>query len=178
MTVNAPAPVLFELAAVEARKSLCLRSSCGAVLVGHDGVVLGRGYNAPPRDDLSCRVCDTTAPSLAKPKSDRTCCVHAEWRALLEALQRPSDGLARATMVFARLDGAGQLKRSGKPYCTVCSRLTLDAGVGYWSLWHPEGIRLYGADEYHRLSERYDVPEAGWLAGSGSPLAGGSGFGS
>jgi deoxycytidylate deaminase len=161
MTPDLPAPWLFELAAAEARKSLCLRSSCGAVLVKDYDTVLGSGYNGPPCDDLSHRVCGNTAPSLGKPKSDRTCCVHAEWRALLAALKASPGDLAQATMVFARVDAAGQLKRSGKPYCTVCSRLTLDAGVGFWSLWHQDGIRLYRADEYHRLSERYDAPDAG-----------------
>jgi deoxycytidylate deaminase len=147
---------LFERAAAQARKSLCLRSSCGALLISRAGIVIGTGYNAPPCDDLSLRACGTLEPSKGKPRSDRTCCVHAEWRALSEALVKHPGEVKGSTMVFVRVHPPDIIQHSGRPYCTVCSRLTLDAGVGSWSLWHEEGIRVYPADEYHRLSERYD----------------------
>lgn len=154
----------LQVAANEARKSLCLRSSCGAALV-KDGRILGTGYNAPPQDDLSHRACLTTWPSARKPKSDRTCCVHAEWRTLLRALKVHPRAVEGSTMVFVRVDTAGLPRTSGKPYCTVCSRLAFDAGVGFWILRHAEGIRQYTAAEYHQLSERYDLLTSG--AGSG-----------
>lgn len=147
---------LFEAAAREARKSLCLRSACGAVLVDRAGTILGTGYNAPPKDDLSLRVCGHFGPSSRKPKADRTCCVHAEWRALCHAIETSPQLVVGANMVFVRVDPRGVIQRSGQPYCTVCSRLALDVGVSEWSLWHSEGIRIYPAVEYHRLSERYD----------------------
>jgi deoxycytidylate deaminase len=168
----------FAAAAVEAHKSLCLRSACGAVLISRAGAVLGTGYNAPPGDDLTRRVCGTLQPSVRKPKCDRTCCVHAEWRALSDALVRHPAEVKGSTMVFCRVQPSGVIQHSGRPYCTVCSRLTLDAGVGAWALWHPEGMRVYSAEDYHWLSERYDeAPDSG-LAGSGSPLRGGAAVGS
>jgi deoxycytidylate deaminase len=146
----------LSLAAVEARKALCLRASCGAIIVKDDRI-LGAGYNAPPRDDVSLRICTTTRPSMKKPKADRTCCVHAEWRALHEALRIHPNDVSGATMVFTRVDGKGQISLSSKPYCTVCSRLALDAGIDFWILQHADGARSYGATAYHQLSERYDL---------------------
>lgn len=151
----------FGEAAAEARKSLCLSSSCGAVLLGTGGHVIGRGYNAPPGDDLTFRVCGHLGPSVRKPKTDRTCCVHAEWRALREALAQSPAAVPGSLMVFVRVNDQGVIQHSGRPYCTVCSRQTLDAGVASWALWHAEGIRVYPAAEYHRLSERYDELDAG-----------------
>lgn len=168
----------------EARRAalgaLCLRSRCGAALV-RGGEILARGHNGPPRDDLSLRVCDTIQPSIGKPKSDRTCCLHAEWRALLEALSTRPDAVEGSTMVFCRVDAQGGLLASGNPYCTVCSRLTLDRGVRSWVLWHEGGPVEYDAREYHVLSERYDLnpfaasrrpgpalPAAAWRQGGGS----------
>jgi len=135
----------FGKAAAEARKSLCLSSSCGALLLGRAGTVIGKGYNAPPLE-----------PSARKPKADRTCWVHAEWRALKAALLQAPAEVPGSLMVFVRVNPQGVIQHSGRPYCTVCSRQTLDAGVESWALWHAEGIRIYPAAEYHRLSERYD----------------------
>lgn len=146
----------FGEAAKVACRALCLRANCGAVLV-KGGRILGVGYNGPPKDDLSLLVCTSIQASRKKPKSDRTCCVHAEWRALTNALACSPGDVEGATMVFCRVNGAGDLLKSGNPYCTVCSKLTLDRGVASWMLWHPTGIREYDALEYHRLSERYDV---------------------
>jgi deoxycytidylate deaminase len=157
----------FQAAAAEARKSMCLRSSCGAVLV-QGKTLLGTGYNAPPGNDPSHRVCSITEASVKKPKTDRTCCVHAEWRALLAALKTHPRDVPGSTMVFVRVDRDGNIMTSGRPYCTVCSRLTLDAGVGFWALWHSEGIRRYPAGEYHRLSQRYDFELGDEGAGAAS----------
>jgi deoxycytidylate deaminase len=144
--------------ALTARRSLCLRSRCGALIVaGND--VIGKGYNAPPRDDLSHRMCNAVAASKTKPKSDRTCCVHAEWRAITAALATAAARVEGSTLYFARVDPeTGLLAPSGRPYCTACSRLALDVGIGHWVLWHGpvEGVRIYEAGEYNRLSHLYD----------------------
>ena len=146
----------FAEAAAMARKALCQRSKCGAVLV-KDGERLAGGYNGPPSDNLLWLACHKMEPSQLKPKSDRTCCLHAEWRALLDALVVAPDDVAGSTMYFCRVDDNGEMLRSGDPYCTVCSRLTLDRGVASWALWHPQGIREYSAAEYHSLSQGYDL---------------------
>lgn len=141
-----------------ARKSLCLKSKCGALIVAGDEVI-GRGYNAPPLDDLTHRKCHLVAPSRLKPKSDRTCCVHAECRAITAALKTSSRRLEGATMYFTRINESGNVVASGLPYCTLCSRFALDVGITSWVLWHgPDGggFRHYEAGEYNRLSHLYD----------------------
>ena len=140
----------FGRAADYARLSDCHRDHCGAVLV-KDGRMVGAGFNGPPAGAL--RSCLTTEPSLLKPKTDRTCCVHAEWRAILEA-GREAKG---ATMFFTRTNSQGASIQSGVPYCTVCSRLALEAGVRAWVLRHVSGVREYSALAYHEVSQRFDV---------------------
>jgi len=140
-------------AALIARKALCLQAKCGSIIV-RDDVVLGSGYNAPPRDDCRIRRCGLTVPSTKKPKSDRTCCLHAEWRAILTA--KSNNLIEGSTLYFTRVDHQGRALVSGSPYCTVCSRLALDAGVATWVLSHATGLKRYAADEYDWLSHRYD----------------------
>jgi hypothetical protein len=142
----------FEDAAGQARLALCARARCGAVVV-RDAQIIGRGYNAPPRDDMSQRMCHLALTSSPKPKADRTCCVHAEWRAILDALRRTGN-LSGGTLYFTRVNKDGALLRSGRPYCTACSRLALDSGLSHFALWHDDGIVLYDAVEYNRLSYR------------------------
>lgn len=147
----------FKLAAAEAQKALCKRGRGGAVIV-KDGAVIGRGYNAPPHDDLSLAKCNLDQRTSQKPKSDRTCCVHAEWRALTDALATMHD-LAGADLYFAGVDDDGNMRHSGKPYCTVCSRLALDLGVAHFGLWHESGIVMYDTKTYNDLSYEYhDAP--------------------
>lgn len=138
----------------EAQKALCLRSKCGSVVVLNDEII-GRGYNAPPQDDITKRKCGLIySTTQRKPKSDRTCCVHAEQRAIIDALVNHKD-LTGSRLYFARLDAQGNLQKSGEPYCTVCSRLALDNGVAYFGLWHESGIRMYDTKEYNDLSYAY-----------------------
>ena len=140
-------------AAKEAAKALCLRAKCGSV-VALQGEIVGRGYNAPPGDEISARKCGLDLIESKKPKSDRTCCVHAEWRALMDAVKNKKD-ISGATLYFTRVDETGNILKSGKPYCTVCSRLALDLGVAYFALWHEEGIKKYDAKTYNDLSYQF-----------------------
>ncbi|MDD5251858.1 MAG: deaminase [Patescibacteria group bacterium] len=141
-------------AAEEAKKALCERDKCGAVIV-RDGAMIGAGYNAPPRDDERYRMCAETNRPSVKPKSDRTCCMHAEWRAVMDALRRHPKEIVGGRLYFTRVDDAGVILRSGRPYCTVCSRLALDAGLDEFLLWHEDGIASYPTGEYNRLSYDY-----------------------
>ncbi len=142
-------------AAQEASKALCLRDKCGSVVV-LDGEIIGRGYNAPPQDDISQRKCELDLVESTKPKSDRTCCVHAEWRALMDAVKNKKD-ISGATLYFTRVDGEENILKSGKPYCTVCSRLALDLGLSYFVLWHEEGIKKYDTKTYNDLSYQFHL---------------------
>ena len=145
----------FDGAKREAQKSLCLRSKCGTVIVGMNGDILGKGYNAPPQDDITIRRCNKKHELSATFKSDKTCCVHAEQRAIMDALKNNSDNLKGATLYFIRLNEGGEIKYSGKPYCTICSKMTLDAGIQYFALYHPEGAGVYDTKEYNELSFAY-----------------------
>lgn len=146
-----PVEQYFHEAAREAQKALCKRAKCGAVVV-LGGEVVGRGYNAPPNDDVENCKCDTAyAAHQRKPKADRTCCVHAEWRAILEALKHVGD-ITGGALYFTRVDEGGEILFSGEPYCTVCSHLALDTGLQHFCLWHEEGITEYDTQEYNDVS--------------------------
>lgn len=145
----------FNQAASYAYRALCKKDKCGAVIVS-DGRVIGEGYNAPPNDNESQCLCGNTHPSLKKPKSDRTCCIHAEWRAIHDAMKNNLIGLKGSTLYFCRIDQNGNILKSGKPYCTVCSRIALDVGIGEWALWHDNGIKLYDAFVYNKMSYEFD----------------------
>lgn len=141
------------MAGKEAEKSLCLRDKCGAVVV-LDGEIIGRGFSGPVNGDIANRKCELDLVASVKPKSDRTCCVHAEWRAIIDAI-RQRGNIKGSTLYFTRVDEAGRLIRSGKPYCTVCSRLALDNGIRFFALWHDSGIKLYETPEYNELSYQF-----------------------
>lgn len=144
-------------AAEVAQKALCLKAKCGTVIV-KDSEIIGQGYNAPPLDKEEYRMCNRDF-GPGKPKYDKTCCMHAEWRAIMDALKRNPEKLAGSKLYFTRVDGDGQIKKSGKPYCTVCSRLALDAGIEKFVLWHDEGICEYSTSEYDKLSYQYNDNE-------------------
>lgn len=136
-----------------ARHALCLRDLCGAIIVQDDHII-GSGFNGPANNNLKARKCELDLIDSVKPKSDRTCCLHAEWRAIMDALRRQKD-LHGSVLYFTRVDQDGNILKSGKPYCTVCSRLALDAGITTWVLWHDDGIHLYDAYEYNDLSYKF-----------------------
>jgi len=136
-----------------AKKALCLKAKCGAVIV-KDNENIGEGYNAPPQDKEENRVCEKEFPP-GKPKYDRTCCMHAEWRAILEALRKNPEKVLGSKIYFSRADENGEVKKSGQPLCTVCSRMVLDVGIEKFVLWHEDGIAEYPTNEYNLLSYEY-----------------------
>lgn len=137
-----------------AASALCLRAQCGAVIV-QNGEIIGEGYNAPPRDDISARKCHQSYDRMKKPKYDLTCCVHAEWRAIISALKKGKGDLSGSILYYASLDDEGERKYSGQPFCTVCSRLACDVGITYFALWHEDGIVVYDTNEYNDRSYAY-----------------------
>ncbi len=150
----------FREAARVAAGGLCLRAKCGAVIVS-EGAIIGRGYNAPPRDDVSVQRCrEKNYDRTKKSKYDLTCCVHAEWRAIMDALRNNEKSVQGSTLYYVRLDGEGNIRKSGQPFCTVCSRLTLDAGIAFFALWREEGILLYDTKEYNERSYGYHMADA------------------
>lgn len=144
----------FGLAARIARKATCYRAKCGAVIIDSSGHVIGEGYNAPPLDDESQRMCDMEMSLESKPKYDKTCCVHAEWSAILDACKNAPAKLARSTLYFMRIDEDGDFTNAGEPYCTVCSRLALESGIAYFALWN-DGPDIRTAEDYNRQSYEF-----------------------
>lgn len=138
-------------AAAQARLALCLRAKCGAVIV-KDGEVIGRGYNAPPQDNPEYGTCLNEYELPQNYRYDHTCCMHSEWRAILDAKARNPQKLKGSRLYFVRVTAEGEPKRSGKPYCTVCSRLSLDSGVAEFVLWQEQGFAAFPTDEYDKLS--------------------------
>lgn len=144
----------FNLAAEVAKKVTCERAKCGSVVVAASGEVIGEGYNAPPLEDESQRICSAEWRLNTKPKYDKTCCVHAEWNATLNACKYAPDKLEEATLYFMRIDEDGNFTDAGEPYCTVCSRLALQSGIAQFALWN-NGPDIYMTTDYNRLSYAY-----------------------
>lgn len=142
----------FSLAEEVARKSTCLRAKCGSVIISIEGEVIASGFNSPPRDLESQRRCMTDKSSYDSKVTDKTCCIHAEQRALLAA---DRNRLVGSTLYFIRLDQSGTRSFSGNPYCTICSKMALDLGVKYFGLFHKDGPVLYETEEYNQLSFDY-----------------------
>lgn len=141
----------FKQAGEAASKATCHRALCGSVIVSRDNVVIGTGYNAPPLNDGAQRKCDVEYSSVKKPKSDKTCCVHAEWNAILDALKNHPKEIDGSTLYFMRIDDSGEFTQAGDPYCTVCSRLALQSGISSFGLWN-DGPRMIDTKKYNLIS--------------------------
>lgn len=144
----------YRLAAEVAKKSTCRQSHCGSVIV-KDGQVIGEGYNSPPLDKEENRRCGWPYRQDVKPRFDKTCCIHAEWRAILDACKRHPQEISGSRLYFMRLDDQGVMTRSGEPYCTTCSRLAMESGIAEFSLWQEQGIAVWPTDEYDRVSYEF-----------------------
>lgn len=138
-------------AARQARAATCLRDRCGAVIIGA-GQRIGEGVNGPPGGLAAQQRCLRRHELATGFKSDTTCCIHAEQRAVMAALRHHPEKLAGARLYFIRLDPAGQPVVAGQPYCTHCSKLALDAGLAEFVLWQAAGITVYDTIEYNDLS--------------------------
>jgi deoxycytidylate deaminase len=141
----------FTQAAEVAKNSTCNRAHCGSVIVSGDNEVIGSGFNAPPLGDESQRRCDWQPKSSEKPKYDKTCCVHAEWNAIIDALKNHPDKINGSTLYFMRISDDGDFTDAGKPFCTVCSRLALQSGVSVFGLWN-NGPQMLDTATYNKLS--------------------------
>ncbi len=141
-------------AAEIASDATCERAKCGSVIV-KSGEIIGVGFNSPPRNLENQRRCSRPKDSYHKKVTDKTCCVHAEQRAIMDALRRNSDKLPGSRLYFVRLDGGGKPSRAGEPYCTICSKMALDVGISEFVLWHEKGVCVYNTEEYNTLSYLY-----------------------
>jgi len=138
----------IELAIQEAKKSECLKVQRGAVLVQH-GAIAGRGYNKPTIDGLCCLRKDIRGGI----SSEMCAAVHAEQMAMLDALNNKWD-ITGSKLYHIKLKN-GIAVPSGKPSCTLCSRLMAEEKIGKIILLHKEGFASYSSEEFNRLSFRH-----------------------
>ena len=149
----------FKLAARVAKKSTCLRGHCGSVIVNKSGQVIGEGYNSPPLNDEENRTCLEEYTATEKLRFDKTCCIHAEWRAIIDALKHQPKDISGSTLYFMRIDKNGEFTDAGKPSCTTCSRLALESGIKYFALWENGKPAVYDTKTYNRLSYDFHQPK-------------------
>lgn len=137
-----------------ALQATCKRSKCGSVIV-KDSKIIGQGFNSPPKNLENQRRCQCDKDSYDKKVTDKTCCVHAEQRAIIDALANNADKLPGARLYFIRLDKTDKPTPAGQPYCTICSKMALDVGIVEFVLLHEDGIGLYDTEEYNKISFEY-----------------------
>ena len=89
-------------AAIIAMEATCERSKCGSVIIKNDKVI-GVGYNSPPYNLESGRRCGCNKESLDFKVTDKTCCVHAEQRAIMDALRNYPNEIKGSRLYFVRL---------------------------------------------------------------------------
>lgn len=117
-----------------AKNATCERSKCGSVIVRLDEII-GSGFNSPPQDIEEQRRCSHSKDFYHKKVTDKTCCVHAEQRAIIDALRKNSDKLSGSRLYFVRLD----------------------VGIVEFVLWHDEGVCVYDTKEYNELSFQFGM---------------------
>lgn len=147
----------FEAAAKIAKQASCQRAKCGTVIVQNNKII-GEGYNGPALSNESSRTCNRQFDLSLKPKYDKTCCIHAEWRAILDACKRNAALISGSVLYFMRIDQKGNFTDAGEPYCTTCSRLALESGVEKFALWNDAGADIYSALEYNNKSYDFYLP--------------------
>lgn len=141
----------IEFCVLFAKKSTCQRAKCASIIV-KDGEIIGEGFNGPPANMESQRRCSFDKFKYDSKITDKTCCIHAEQRAIMDALSKNRDKIKDSKIYFARLNEEGSLEKAGPPYCTICSKMALDVGIKEFILSHKEGICAYKTDEYNSLS--------------------------
>lgn len=145
-------------AAEEMQTASCQRERSGAVIVDGNETLIGCGRSGPPGKSAVHQRCGVQPP--ANFSSDASCCIHAETRALLDALDVNNKQLPGSRLYVVSSAPGGELRSSGKPSCTVCSKLGVELGITEFVLSHEDGITVYEAGYYNRLSFEYvQTPE-------------------
>ncbi|EKE27862.1 MAG: hypothetical protein ACD_3C00142G0018 [uncultured bacterium (gcode 4)] len=138
-----------------ARSATCERSKCGSVIV-KDWEIIWIWFNSPTNGLESQRRCHMEKSSYNKKITDKTCCIHAEQRAIMDALAKNPNKLKDSRLYFMRIDDSWNAKNSWEPYCTICSKMSLDVWISEFVLSKKEWICLYETWEYNDLSYKYN----------------------
>lgn len=137
-----------------AKNASCQRSKCGSVIVKNREII-GSGFNSPAHGDEAQRRCLFEKDLYHKKVTDKTCCVHAEQRAIMDALQKNPGKIVGSRLYFMRLDENDEPMRAGEPYCTICSKMAFDTGIAEFVLWQNQGLAIYETGEYNILSYQF-----------------------
>lgn len=146
----------IEEAKLTAQSSTCQSAECGAVIVKGNEII-GRGFNSPPGNNEAKRRCGIDKSEYDQGVTDKTCCVHAEQRAIMDALAHHPDQLKGAKLYFVRFYPDGRQRLLGgdiQLYCTICAKMMFDVGIVEFVLCHQKGICAYSDDEY--IEEAYN----------------------
>jgi dCMP deaminase len=141
----------LDLCTEYAKMSPCLKSQRGVAIV-LNGEVIGKGCNAPPFGENPCNYClrEKVKELGLEIKTEPCRAVHAEQNAIINAYTK-GYSLEGSRMYHIKVkDGKGV--PSGKPSCTICSKLVVEAGIKEFVLLHEEGVAAYGAYEFNELS--------------------------
>jgi deoxycytidylate deaminase len=138
-----------------AKNSTCKKSKCGSIIINNNEII-GQGFNSPSANLEEQRRCLNSKDSYNKKVTDKTCCIHAEQRAMINALQTNPNKIKNSRLYFIRLDNNNNILKAGKPYCTICSKMALDIGISEFVLWHNNGICIYNTQEYNDLSFEFE----------------------
>ncbi len=145
----------LDLASKIALQATCLRDKCWSIIV-KDKEIIWSGFNSPPANQENQRRCNVDKSKYHPKVKDTTCCIHAEQRAIIDTLKTNPDKITWSRLYFVRLNIDGNIEPAGKPYCTICSKMTLDSWISEFVLLHPEWVCIYDTDEYNKLSFEYD----------------------
>ena len=84
-----------------ALKSSCLKSKCGTVIV-KDEKIIGTGFNSPPKELESQRRCLVDKKDFDDKVGDKSCCIHAEQRAIMDCLKNNADKINGSSLYLDR----------------------------------------------------------------------------
>ena len=141
-------------AAEVARNATCERSKRWCIIV-KNWKIIWTWFNSPVKWLESQRRCKNDKELYNKKVTDKTCCIHAEQRAIMDALRNNPDKIEWSDLYFMRLDKDWNISKSWKPYCTICSKMALDTWIKHFLLRHEQWITEYETEEYNLLSYQY-----------------------
>jgi len=150
-----------------AQRATCTRAHCGAVIVA-DNTIIGTGYNSPPGECEAERRCSNDKTLYDRKVTDKTCCIHAEQRAVMDALRTHPDKLAGATLYYVGLLPDGALRCGDddpRLYCTLCAKMMHEVGIATFVLKTKEGAVSVRQDEYVGSSYEYHPHKHGEISG-------------
>ena len=119
-----------------------------------NGKLISEGFNSPPQNKLELSTCLNEYDIPLGFRHDRTCCIHAEQRAIQNAMKAGQDTNG-AKIYFIAIDDKGNKIMATDMKCTICSRAVLDAGIKEFIFFCREGIRSYNPEEVDKLSYQY-----------------------